>query len=927
MCARGLFGWLLGSRGNQVEVRDTLVGGDVIGGDKVIIGLQASELQQVILAMDQAHRDERSKLPLYRPSFIRNSIDYESLSFKNSAISFRGRAAEFSEIANFLDSPEPFLWWIVTGSAGVGKSKFALELCLRVHGYRKGRTWVAGFLNARDARRLDMWEASHETLIVIDYVQRNADEVREGLLSLARHCRAGLSVRVLLLERSFDKLERSRLFGSSRGELESVCYRTDSLPLRQLDEEDIWKIVQTFFGAKAVLPDPEEFFAKLSNIDSERRMLVALILATLYQSKDTDPLSDISELMTAYIMHERATHWPRDPAIRSSIEEPLIALGTIAGGITRGQVTSLPDNVKELIDQLDSNERNPCRLITTCEEPDMLCGVLTPDLLGEFFALDAVSKQSLGSGQPSFPWLIESAWHLNGPSTLDFAVRCKRDFPTHPALRAFLLPATGVSQSYFLCMVNQILDSKINFYEAMKIFKDQAISDRSITTAIIQLGGMSLAPEFLESIIDKKQSIDIAYLMLTLANAHEMVPEFRTAWANAVVNLTAFTYNKDHKEAYRKVKELERVMRQHTAEATLRLAWAASVNNYVTHHATKNTLAPFQLVVSLAKEARAHPDETELVEQWGTAIRNFVDTTRGSQVDRSYKLVDGLGDVARERKDHSALWAMWADAIENFTIDSTVTNSKYARSLIGQLKQESHNQNDAALIQKWADAEISYISHAASAHLAECRGILMDFDERMQLAPNDSAARLNWASAITNIIFAIAKIDQAEAWKLVAILGTKTEYYPDDEPLREKWCSAMADFISCIAGLGENERERGYNLIEIIENEMRTHKDQANLRIIYARTVSNFIGQAPLLSVDKKNEYSRAVRLFDNVNDLMRAFPDEQPLRVEWANAVIGFSRFGWQNMDSFRDLCELVLEMCAKYPGEKILTTALKIC
>src|SRR6185503_3367279 len=53
------------------------------------------------------------------------------LAFSARATKFLGRQAEEAAIAEFLGSQSEFSWWLVTGPAGAGKSRLALECCRR----------------------------------------------------------------------------------------------------------------------------------------------------------------------------------------------------------------------------------------------------------------------------------------------------------------------------------------------------------------------------------------------------------------------------------------------------------------------------------------------------------------------------------------------------------------------------------------------------------------------------------------------------------------------------------------------------------------------------------------------------------------------------------------------------------------------------
>src|SRR5262245_42619546 len=67
------------------------------------------------------------------------------LAYSSRATHFIGRDSERCRLAEFLDSDSKFTWWLVTGDAGSGKSRLALELCRQAES-----EWHAGFLSRTD---------------------------------------------------------------------------------------------------------------------------------------------------------------------------------------------------------------------------------------------------------------------------------------------------------------------------------------------------------------------------------------------------------------------------------------------------------------------------------------------------------------------------------------------------------------------------------------------------------------------------------------------------------------------------------------------------------------------------------------------------------------------------------------------------------
>lgn len=155
------------------------------------------------------------------------------LTFSARALVFLGRQREQSLLDEFLDSEQAFAWWLITGPAGVGKSRLALELCLC---RRPG--WSTGFLSRTESfADWSRFRPSRPTLIVIDYVASRAGDVGATVLQLARTAKfLPHPVRVLLLERDQGSWQSRFLREDSQSESAEIaaCLFDDPLSLSGL---------------------------------------------------------------------------------------------------------------------------------------------------------------------------------------------------------------------------------------------------------------------------------------------------------------------------------------------------------------------------------------------------------------------------------------------------------------------------------------------------------------------------------------------------------------------------------------------------------------------------------------------------------------------------------------------------------------------
>jgi hypothetical protein len=109
------------------------------------------------------------------------------------------RAGLLTELEAWIDSPAPFAGQVIGGRGGTGKTRLAVELCLRV----QKSEWLCGFLSRiTDPGMLEaLVEAPTARLVVIDYAETRPEKVELLLPLLSAKATQQSPVRVLLLVR------------------------------------------------------------------------------------------------------------------------------------------------------------------------------------------------------------------------------------------------------------------------------------------------------------------------------------------------------------------------------------------------------------------------------------------------------------------------------------------------------------------------------------------------------------------------------------------------------------------------------------------------------------------------------------------------------------------------------------------------------
>ena len=131
--------------------------------------------------------------------------DADILTPYSFSIPMIGREDDLAELSAWLDGPKSISVRVMTGRAGAGKTRLALELIEA----RLKAGWDAGVVTSRELGRffaqqnLQSWGWQRPTLVVIDYAASHAEAIYDWLAELSDHGGVdGRPLRLLLLERS-----------------------------------------------------------------------------------------------------------------------------------------------------------------------------------------------------------------------------------------------------------------------------------------------------------------------------------------------------------------------------------------------------------------------------------------------------------------------------------------------------------------------------------------------------------------------------------------------------------------------------------------------------------------------------------------------------------------------------------------------------
>jgi hypothetical protein len=369
---------------------------------------------------EQQHPQPRLDLPLFPVTAATR------MHFAARSVPFLGRDREFQALRNYLTDSSDFSWWLMTGPGGLGKSRLALEFCLR-----HGNAWRMGFLPGNiGSFDWAAWQPEEPTFIVVDYAANRAAEI--GNVIRAMYFRAespAAPVRLLLLERQVDDGWWKQFLGDQgtrdRHAVELSRY-AEPLALEPMTRD---QLIEVMTHVSPGLGDASrehlsEVAGRLAEIDPKGRPLFAAVAADAIEHGRNLREWDAEQLLGDLLGRERDRTWARVGA--GSAEENLLALATLANGLPLSTVKEPPAGLELPAPDKALQTRYEAM---TGKVLDKTFQPLEPDIVGEYFVLEHLRDEGV-FGEPLLPAFWDVAFRQGDPFVL--LSRVVQDFPSHP---------------------------------------------------------------------------------------------------------------------------------------------------------------------------------------------------------------------------------------------------------------------------------------------------------------------------------------------------------------------------------------------------------------------------------------------------------------------------------------------------------------
>lgn len=367
--------------------------------------------------------------------------------FERQISPFHGYASTCDALQEFLNG-QGLRWARLTGRAGTGKSRVALELMR----YAASQGWQTGFLRRDHAfNAWESWKPLVPTLIVVDYALHRKTHIGNNEIGLgqllellqARLAELEVPVRVLLVDRDREPHVWARFFEGTSSVVQEDEHKDDALHLAPLAPEHRLAILrEELVRLETRVPsDLPDVLTRLEQRLKEPARPLFLLFAARGIAEGGDENDWSAEGLVEVVLRLEKRHWYEDGVNGAHLNA--LVLATLVGSYTLSDLSTEQKLAASLPLVADDD-----LLTTLCALGDGYndtVGELTgirPDLLGELLILQRLAGEFLLNGQISrsnqeiskagviaqTKALITLAWAINPIATAEYLDRTIEDY-------------------------------------------------------------------------------------------------------------------------------------------------------------------------------------------------------------------------------------------------------------------------------------------------------------------------------------------------------------------------------------------------------------------------------------------------------------------------------------------------------------------
>ena len=325
---------------------------------------------------------------------------------------FYGRTDEIEKLKIFCQNKEKFLWWLVVGEGGTGKSRLVYEFGKEI----ANKGWCVLYPTIIDFNNLINYISSkgEKILCVIDYFIWHKREVGKIVDYLSR-THTMKKIRLVLIERTISNV--NEIIKEMAEECNTTSYIRSSLHdtsficLKKMDDAILKKIIKSYSQKWKFLlseKEVEKILFTLKKIDDKKeRPLFALILTDIFMEKNETKQDTMEEILIEVLNKEEKrlknnvqNYFRKTNKVNKIVS--ICKLFLLAGLLLREKANEETiksvfweewKQLEEYVEIIDFSSVHDLLLELEIVNENKCIERITPDILGEFYFIKNAKNQ------------------------------------------------------------------------------------------------------------------------------------------------------------------------------------------------------------------------------------------------------------------------------------------------------------------------------------------------------------------------------------------------------------------------------------------------------------------------------------------------------------------------------------------------------
>ena len=422
-----------------LDIIETFYVEQVDGKDWFLINHAVDDAAQIVKEIIKTSFSEIERFIQNHGSFAEavDSVKHDSdtkneYHYLNKSIHFQGRSDDLKYLDSLLSAKDSFLFAVITGGGGAGKSKLLNHFRLRE---TSNLEWKIVFPPHRYIEQFlkqhKEWKHPKNLLIIIDYAGEIPKIVGEWINLLQHSEKRPGKMRIVILERQGITVDKNgvklvphwyqQMAKSGGHNFETLLYQGRFYPLEPMEPAELFLLIDNLADNKGrgiSLEEKEAIFKRAvemgapDNIYRFTTPLMIILLTDAFFDGEIQKILNPSNLMM-YVIDKHQKYWKdticsgSDPLFTSL--EKLVVYATATGN---WDLKPLPEPLaRDSATLLDSRNRTDLRSmlsgVSENSNPEMYLPPLEPDPVGEYFVLWFLSESTSKS---YYEGLIKLLW-------------------------------------------------------------------------------------------------------------------------------------------------------------------------------------------------------------------------------------------------------------------------------------------------------------------------------------------------------------------------------------------------------------------------------------------------------------------------------------------------------------------------------------